>query len=292
MKHSSVGIILTTWNHWDDTKVCLDSLAKSSYMNATIIVVDNHSTDETVRMIKKKYTQVVLIENISDIPYAESVNQGLRKSLAMEMTYSLLLNNDTAVDAECIARLVKRLDADKQIGIVAPKMYFYDDPKIIWYAGGIADLKQGVVKHRGFGEKDHGQYDHAEETNWCTGCCTLYRNSMLTEIGLVDEEYEMYVSDVEHSIRAKKYGYRSFYDPSAFMWHKVSRSRSATNPYKESMKSRELVRFFYSESKIGMVRYMVSRLFQSVHFIRPYGINYAWAILSGLFDGLIYALSS
>lgn len=285
-KNPLVAIILTTWNNFLDTKECLDSLHKISYHNYKVIIVDNNSHDGTVEKIKRLYKKVIVVKNEKGVSYTKAINQGFRKSLEIIATYTLLLNNDTVVQGNFLKVLVRRLQSDSEIGIASSKMFFYEEKDRIWYAGGIVDYKRGLISHVGFDEIDRGQYEVAKQTGYCTACSVLYSNIALKKIGLLDESYEMYVSDVEHSERAKKNGYKIFYEPKSVIWHKVSRSRTSTNPYKEYMKSKEIVRFFFKENPYATIIYTFRRLKESVLYFKKNPV-FSFKIVSGLLQGYL-----
>lgn len=292
-KSSFVCIILTTWNHWEDTAECLQSLYKNTYKNFAVVVVDNESTDKTQQEITKNYTHISLIRNKQKGTYTKSVNLGFKASIKKNADYSLLLNNDTKVDKNFLTTLVSRIESDQKIGIVAPKMYFYDFPNKIWYAGGTTDLKKGIIEHPCYGTIDNkGGHNIAKETGYCTGCCALFKNTMLKEIGLADEGFEMYMSDVEHSVRAQKYGYKTYFEPKSVIWQKVSLSTKKSDPYKERMKSRESVRFLYKESKLGAFRYSIRRIRTTTHLLRQYGFSHWLKVIGGLILGYSVAIKS
>jgi GT2 family glycosyltransferase/O-antigen/teichoic acid export membrane protein len=285
IENPSVTIILTTWNNWSDTAECLLSIFENNYKNFSVVVIDNKSTDQTVPMLQKHYPNVRIFINSESESYTKSINEGFRVSLERKSKYSLLLNNDTKVDPNFLVELVKRAESNSKIGIVASKMYFYDDPKKIWYIGGKVDLSRGIVEHPEYGMSDTGNHEAAKETEYCTGCSTLYRNSMLLEIGLADEKFEMYMSDVEHSVRARTLGYKIFFEPKSVIWHKVSRSRQKSDPYKEFMKSKESVRFFRAYSLQTAIRYSFRRFFSSMNFIPSNGILFWIQVVRGIISG-------
>jgi len=61
------------------------------------------------------------------------------------------------------AQLVGAVEQDPRIGIVGPKIHYFDEPGVIWFAGGTVDLWRGESAHVGMGERDDGRYDAAED---------------------------------------------------------------------------------------------------------------------------------
>jgi len=74
-------------------------------------------------------------------------------------------------------------------------------------------------RDRGFGENDNGQYDRQEDINSLSHCAVLYSKACLSSIGLLDEEFNMYLDDVDMSLRARAKGYRLTYIPASIAYH-------------------------------------------------------------------------
>jgi len=222
MGQPSVSVILVNWNGRNDTLECLHSLAKVSYAPMHIIMVDNASADDSVDAVKREFPSVEVIPNKTNLRFAGGNNIGIKHALERGSDYILLLNNDTTVDAEFLTELVKAADADPGIGMVGAKIYYYDDPKRIWFAGGRIEWWKGWISHIGLREEDRGQYDTARAVDYITGCCLLVKRPVIEKIGNLDEQFFMYGEDVDWCLRVCKAGFRLVYEPKAKIWHKLS----------------------------------------------------------------------
>lgn len=222
MGQPSVSVILVNWNGRNDTLECLHSLAKVSYAPMHIIMVDNASADDSVDAVKREFPSVEVIPNETNLRFAGGNNIGIKHALERGSDYILLLNNDTTVDAEFLTELVKAADADPGIGMVGAKIYYYDDPKRIWFAGGRIEWWKGWISHIGLREEDRGQYDTARAVDYITGCCLLVKRPVIEKIGNLDEQFFMYGEDVDWCLRVCKAGFRLVYEPKAKIWHKLS----------------------------------------------------------------------
>ena len=131
-----VFIIILTWNRLSDTLECLESVKKIVYPNYEIIVVDNGSTDGSAEAIARRYPEITLVKNESNLGYAAGNNRGMETALHMGCDYVFLLNNDTTIDAVCLDELVNRAESDPRVGAAGPKIYLHQDPSTVWYAGG------------------------------------------------------------------------------------------------------------------------------------------------------------
>ena len=224
MPRSLVYIIVLNWNRKKDTIACLESLLKTEYSNYTIVLVDNASSDGTVAEVREKFPSVNVIANAENLRFAGGNNVGIEHALLNGADYVVLLNNDTIVDPAFLAELVQAAENDASIGIAGPKIYYYDQPKMIWYAGGKVEYWKGWISHVGIREQDNGQYNVARDVDYVTGCCMLVKREVIERIGKLDESFFIYGEDADWSLRAARAGFRLRYVPSSMIWHKVSAS--------------------------------------------------------------------
>lgn len=215
-------IVLVNWNGRDVTLACLDSLAKLTYPQFKVVVVDNASTDGSVQAIRDRHPTVVVQEQQRNLRFAGGSNAGIRYALEHGAEMICLLNNDTTVDSNFLTALVARLQSDATIGAVAPKIYYFDEPQRIWFAGGEISMWTGTMRHVGIRELDRGQYETSREIDYATGCCILTRKEVIERVGMLDESYHMYTEDADWSMRIRRAGYRIMYEPRAKVWHKLS----------------------------------------------------------------------
>ncbi len=220
----NVYIIILNWNGYRDTVECVESLKKITYPNHRILLVDNGSTDGSEKILREKFPKLSLIQTGENLGYAEGNNVGIRYALENGADYIILLNNDTIVDPEFVTELVKVAESNKSIGILSSKVYFYDRPDTIWFAGAIFNLKSGKSKHIGYNEKDRGQHDNIQETDRTCGCSMMVSRKICETVGLMNPEYFCYGEDVDWSLRIKKAGHRVIFVPGSKVWHKVSAS--------------------------------------------------------------------
>ena len=239
-KQQTLFIIILNWNNRDLTLECLQSLQKIKSppkSQVAIMVVDNGSSDDSVKAIKKAFPKVFILENKKNLGYAEGNNQGMAYALERGADYLLVLNNDIEVDEDFLVQLIKVAEKEKKAGLFSPKIYFApgyelhkkryqkeEKGKVIWYAGGMIDWDNILSPHRGVDEVDRGQYNQVCETDYASGSCLLIKKEVLEEIGLFDSKLCMYWEDTDLSQRAKKAGWRVLYVPQAKIWHKVSSS--------------------------------------------------------------------
>lgn len=222
-KEPKVSIIIINWNGKEDTLECLKSLQKLNYTNYEIIVVDNGSKDGSQKAIKTMYPSINLIETGQNLGFAEGNNVGIKYALEKKAQYIFLLNNDTIIAPDTLSHLITFAESDQLIGIVGPKILFYDIPNKIWFAGGKIDIRKGVI-HVGINEIDNGKYDKIIESDYITGCAMLIKSTIFSNIGMLKSEYFLLFEETDLCLRAKKAGYKIFYVPDGKVWHKCSTS--------------------------------------------------------------------
>lgn len=228
MSYPKVSIIILNWNGKEDTIECLDSLKHITYPNYEILLVDNGSTDGSVNYFKKHYPEIELIENGENLGFAKGNNVAILKAMEQGSDYILLLNNDTIVDSDFLMELVKVAESDEKIGIVGPKIYYYNydgHKDVIWSAGGkISPLHEMVYSHIGLNEKDAGQFDVSNKVDWISGAAILIKTPVLS-ITMLNPNYFFGNEDVEICIKARKKHLDVVYVPTSKIWHKVGASR-------------------------------------------------------------------
>ena len=93
-----VGIVISNYNGWQDTLVCLESLQKMTFRDFEIILIDDASPNDSVAQLQGKLPpNTVFLPQEKNVGFAAANNIGMRRALADGCDYALLLNNDTSV---------------------------------------------------------------------------------------------------------------------------------------------------------------------------------------------------
>lgn len=281
-----IFLIILNWNGKEDTLECLASVKRLEIggCQLEVVVVDNASTDGSVEEIKTRFKEITILQNNRNLGFAEGNNVGIKYALAHGTDYIILLNNDTLVDKNLINKLLKAMEKDRTIGIVGPKIYFApgfeyhrdrykaeERGKVIWYAGGKIDWQNIYASHRGVDEVDHGQYDKEEETDFVSGCAMMVRKEVFEKIGLLDARYFLYYEDNDLCQRAKRAGFKIFYTPWAFLWHKNAASSEQPGSWiHQYYQTRNRFLFGF---KYGKIRAKVALFRESLKFLIKDGLR-------------------
>ncbi|HEY76442.1 MAG TPA: glycosyltransferase [Thermoflexia bacterium] len=231
MKESSgvpaVYAVILAFNNYDDTRECLESLHKSDYENLSIVVVDNGSSDGTPERIRVEFPNVHLIETGRNLGVPWGYDVGFSYALQAGAEYILMLNNDTVVDPQMVRRLVEAAEADPNVGILMPKVLYYDDPEVIWAAGG--RYRAFPPAHIIVGQnRPSAAFDKPFYLEYALSCGLLIHRRAFEKAGLFDPGYFFFFDDWDFSHRVRAHGLRILFVPDARMWHKVSKSTRQT----------------------------------------------------------------
>lgn len=253
--HPKVTIIVLTWNQRDITLDCLQSLKALNYpvSQLRIIVVDNGSVDGTAQAVSDRFPSVLVLENPQNLGFAEGNNVGLQRALEDSADHIMLLNNDTVVAPEMLNELLAVLKSDPAVGIVGPKMLYYDQPDVIWSAGNRIDWRCGDTIRLQAEQPDSGLTESPSEVDFITACGILLRRQVIDQIGLLDRRYFIYYEETDWCMRARGAGWRIMYAPRARMWHKVSSAMGTTSPATEYYMNRNVL-LFLAKHQRGFAR--------------------------------------
>lgn len=261
-----VSIILVNWNGLDVTLECARSCLALDYPQFEIVIVDNGSTDGSVAAIRNVFAddpRVHLIEAGVNLGFAGGNNLGLRYARENGAAFMWLLNNDTEVDPAALTALVEAADANPDAGFFGSKIFFFDRPDTIWFAGAGIDPVDGHSYHIGEGEDDVGQFDEVRQTEYITGCSILARSEVVESIGPMSEDFFLYWEEVDWCARAVEAGWKLLYIPGSRVWHKVSSSFSGNHQLqlRYEMRNRLLFHKRHRREQVGRVlRHGVARV--------------------------------
>lgn len=169
-----------------------------------------------------------LIKNDSNAGFSAGYNVGIRFALEMpDVEYVMVVNNDTVIAKDALEHLLNVMSTDTNCGMAGGKIYYYNEPKRIWYGGGKISWIYGGGRyiHRDVIE-DETLAKNEEPTlvPFLTGCFWFIKRSAIAKVGLLPEEYFMGGEEYEYSHRMKLAGYNLRYVPYCKIWHKVGRS--------------------------------------------------------------------
>jgi len=204
------------------TRECLTSILALDPPADRVLVVDNASTDGTPERVRAEFPSVEVLALGENRYFAGGVNAGLARALEGGADSVLVLNNDVVLDRGALGTLRAALAADPARGATSPKLFFYDPPDRIWFAGGVVSRGFALLRHRGIHRTAGAFKDGARPIDYVSGAAALLSRRALTTVGLLDPDFVIYVEDADWSARAREAGFTLWYEPAARGWHHVS----------------------------------------------------------------------
>jgi GT2 family glycosyltransferase len=267
-----LSIIIVNWN---TENLLLQSLGfiyqRLKGVEVEIFVVDNGSVDGSVSELRKAFPSVHFIENERNLGFAKAVNQGLQKASGR---YVLLLNPDTQVKFGAIERLVSFMDSNSDVGVAGAQLLNSNGSKqnsIANFPSLATELLNKSLLRWLFPKKFPGKerdYSGPIEVDSVIGACMVVRREALDRVGLLDEDYFLFLEETDWCYRMKRAGWKIYHIPQAEVYHFQGKSAE-------------------TEKKRAKVEYYRSRY----HFFKKNRGNLQWFILlGGLMIRLVFEL--
>jgi GT2 family glycosyltransferase len=310
------GVVVVNLNAAALTIECLESLRVSNPNPKAVVLVDNHSTDNSVADViawsqVAGVSQIVLRDSESDAMVQPSShawltiitashnggfsvgnNIGLRYlAKSPDVTHFFLLNNDATVEPEYFRKLSDALRSSPDAGLVSGTIYAGDPAApVVWYAGGHEIPWRALVVHDCAVPSSAGPIS----TEMVCGCTMLISRRLFERLGQLPECYALvYGEDAEYSNRARKAGFQVLYAPAAAAHHKVGATvgPAALSPMVTFCQNRHRA-FFVRRNYRGITRatalsyLFVTKPGRAVVDVLRGRPRIAWATLSGMLAGI------
>ena len=296
-----LSIAIITWDARDDLKKCLDSIFRSTGdFSFEIIFVDNNSRDGSGQLIVENYPEINLISNAKNCGVARARNQAIE---AANGKYVLLLDVDTEVHPDALARLLQFAEEHPQAGIIGSKLVDGENrlqhtcrqfPSVLTYIFRRLNFLPFFEQSRRLREHIMADWDHSQirEVDYVVGACQLIRREVLNDVGQLDERFFYGPEDVDFCLRAHLHGWKIYYFPNAIVVH-FSNNKHKKPFSKQTFK--HLWGLFYFFQKHGylfnvksqdyaviMPRGLEMTLLVLVDFIAVVSVFLLWTALRGL----------
>jgi len=224
-----LSVVIVNYNVKYFLEQCLHSVRRAGEgLQTEVFVVDNNSVDGSVKMVKEKFSEVILIENKDNTGFSKANNQAIKISTG---DYVLLLNPDTVVESDTFSKILLFMDSHPDAGGLGVKMIdgkgnFLPEskrglptPSVAFYK--IFGLSRFFPKSKVFGKYHLGflDKDQVHPVEILSGAFMLLRKTVLDKIGLLDETFFMYGEDIDLSYRILKAGFQNYYFPETRIIH-------------------------------------------------------------------------
>ena len=264
-----VTIAVVNWNGARWLPACLESLRTVRGLRVELFVVDNASTDDSVKVVREGFADARLLVNAENLGFARANNQAIRLGRGR---YFFLLNNDTVLRDGCLECLVRFLDESPRAGMAAGRLENPDGSVQFEYypvalpslASLTADLlwlnriwpRANLGRGRLARQWDPTQLSRMEQL---PGACTIIRREVIENVGLLDEGYDFWYEDVDFCHRALKASWELWYVPEARILHYGGASSGLLDVATRSLlRFRSMMR--YARSYFSPARLMALRM--------------------------------
>lgn len=280
-----LSVIIVSFNTKDLLLNCISSLKKyAKNITYEIVVVDNNSSDNSVKEIKRKYLSdktISIIENKKNIGFAAANNQALK---ICKGEYILLLNSDTVLTSPFLFDMLEWMDKQIEVGISSCMLhnkdgsiqetggYFPTFTRIIAWMFFLDDLPILDRIFRSFHPyhsksitKNIHFYQKLQYPDWVSGAFFLIRRKVFEKVGLIDEDYFMYMEEVDYCFRVKKEGWKVAYNPSWSITHFGGSSSTREYPIVSELKG---IKLFYRKHFCRLFRFPIKLILKTGVFLR------------------------
>ena len=231
-----VAVIILNWNGEKLLREFLPSVVKYTDPGlGRIVVADNASEDDSVRILEQEFPEVELIRFSQNHGFAGGYNRAV--GLVPEEIV-VLLNSDVEVAPGWLEPLVALLDEEPGIAAVQPKILAYTNRNHFEYAGACG----GFIDSLGFPfcrgrilnvtEEDRGQYDEVREVFWCSGAALCIRRESYLQAGGLDERFFAHMEEIDLCWRIRNRGYALKVQPASVVYHLGGGSLPMNHPRK------------------------------------------------------------
>lgn len=214
------SVIIPNYNGQHHLPTVLSALQQQTFGDFEVIVADDASSDDSVTLVEENYPHARLLVNRRNLGFVRTCNAAAD---AAQGRYIVLLNNDTQPEPSWLAELALACVAHPHAASVASKLLLFDRRDVLHSAGDLLGA-DGVPANRGVWQRDVGQFDDAPTIFSACGGAAAYRRDVWQALGGFDEEFWMYLEDVDFGFRARLLGYEIVFAPRARVYHRLSAS--------------------------------------------------------------------
>ena len=243
-----IAVVILNWNGRKMLERYLSNVLTYSQEDATVVVADNASTDDSVEWLRQHHPDVPLIVLDKNWGFADGYNQALAH---IEAEYYVLLNSDVEVTHHWLTPLVEFMDSHADVAACQPKLLAVHDHDSFEYAGACG----GFIDRYGYPfcrgrifdtvEQDNGQYDTAAEVLWATGACLMVRSNDYWEVGGLDGRFFAHNEEIDLCWRLRQRGRKVYCLPDSQVYHVGGGTLPKSNPHKTYLNFRNNLTMLY-----------------------------------------------
>lgn len=265
-KMKKIGIVICNYNKCKDVIACADSVLKSEFQEFDLYVVDNASTDGSVKALQKKYVngEVTVFQNRENLGGSGGFNTGIRKLYQLGYEYIVCLDNDVILDKEAIGALYDFMENHIEVGIAGSKVYHTEAPEYIQQFGLNLDFDRYCAETL---YADYYDNENVPEIIYCdtvATCSVMVRRQAIEKAGIMPEDNFIYWDDMEWGYRIGQSGYKVAACGKSKVWHKMGAMQSAKSSFINYYLWRNQIHFFMKFTPKEKIENMSIHVLQQV----------------------------
>ncbi len=260
-----LSVVIVSWNTATTTLTCINKVKKYlKKLNPQIIIVDNHSTDSTLSLLRK-VTDIKLIKNSANLGFSKANNQAVKVATGK---YLLFLNSDIKLIDNSIKKMLDFIEKDPTIGAIGPQFLNPDGssqasvfpPQTIGTAFNHFWLKKNTfLKYLPKSQKPSLVWS-------LSGGAFLIRKSLFLQLGGWDERYFMYFEDLELCRQIRKINKQIYFFPGCRLIHQHGASgkklTDSQNQWRRLIKSSLIYHGFIKHYLINLIIWSSQKWFR------------------------------
>jgi GT2 family glycosyltransferase len=224
MTLNKLTVVIPTWNRAGLLARALGNLAQQTYQIDRIIVVDNGSTDDSAAIATRAGADVISLA--ANVGFAAAVNRGIRA--AAEMEWICVLNNDVTLEPDWLARILAGLEGGKAWFATGKLLDAQARDRI---DGSFDAVCRGACGWRcGHGRLDSPLWNQSRTIQLAPFTAAVFRAALFDRVGLLDEQFESYLEDIDFGLRCAEAGLSGLYVPQAVGYHQGSATLGRWHP--------------------------------------------------------------
>lgn len=280
------SVIIPNYNGEKYLEECLLALKAQTFTDFDIILVDNGSTDQSIKTAKSLVENIRIVELMENTGFSHAVNEGIKAS---DADYVILLNNDTAVFPDFIEKQVAYISKHEKIFSCSALMIRNDERELADDAGDFYSAFGWAYSDAK--DKPFSKFKKMRRVFASCGGAAIYRRAAFELIGMFDESFFAYLEDIDMGYRARLAGYENIYNPKAKVYHIGSASSgSRYNAFKVKISARNSIYLIKRNMPVWQIAinlpFIVAGVCTKFAFFykKGFGLSYFKGILSGLFN--------
>lgn len=268
----NVAVVIINWNSGQFLERCLDALYEQTHRPNAVVIVDNASTDDSLKPVEEKYDEVEIVRLQTNIGFAAANNRAIEMLSSSE--WVALLNPDAFAAPTWLAEMLRVAQENPEYAFFGCRLLMADNQDILDGTGDVYHVA-GLAWRRDHGKLARTMPRGDGEIFAPCAAAAIYKREVLVAVHGFDERFFCYFEDIDLGFRLRLAGYRCFYVSSAVVYHQGSGTTGIRSDFSVYHGHRNLV-WTYVKNMPGVMfwRYLPQHLWLNI-------VSIVWYVLNG-----------